>query len=534
MNKIRTGFITKILSGFWQRIFLGTLLLVLLSQAVYVFLLYLDMTRPDEWRAKISDYVGQKIKAPLMGRDVSDADIYLSYFNIWGPQLWFESLSGEPLAGEAVPGLTFEDRKKLKAPLKLPNGDLIWGTVTDWETGPDSPVEMLATPVDFKSGPVRLCYTYWRGDFPYLSQYFSVGLAALVVVSGLLSYVVARHLARPLKILQNEVLEIDGENLERRVSQQGPREIADVARSVNALTESLERHVLRMKELTANVSHELRSPLMRLDFALTFMERGLFWAWEQIDRARESGFTPSVIDFQNADQDDKIVARLRQASCSDELSAEYQPLLLAFKYFGYYREELKHMESLVGASLLSSKLDLHRGGLNKKIFDISALGLAVADECQALAVARGYEFICEVTPDLKFCGEEFLIRRAMTNLFDNAIKYTRPNGRIIFRLRADDETIRKSTPGNSWPRGKIRLELENTYNRVSDSCLSGLFTPFFRLDPGQSGGAGLGLSLVKKIIELHQGKTIAENTAMGIKISIVLPSAIMNKQGSSS
>jgi signal transduction histidine kinase len=530
MNKTRPGFISKILAGFWRRIFLATLLLVLLSQAVYVFLLYLDMSRPDEWRAKISDYIGQKIKTPLMGRDVADADIYLSYFNIWGPQLWFESLDGEAIAGEAVAGLTFEERKDLKPPLRLPNGDLIWWTVTDWETGPDSPVEMLATPVDFKTGPALLCYTYWRGDFPYLSQYFTVGLAVLVAVSALLSYAVARHLARPLKKLQYEVLEIDGENIGRRVTIQGPREIADVAQSVNALTESLEQHVLRMKELMANVSHELRSPLMRLDFAFTFMERGLFWAWEQIDQAKAAGFNPSVIDAENDDQDDKISGRLKQLmNGPDESSTAYQPLLLATKYLGYYREELKHMESLIGACLLSSKLDLHRGGLNKKIFDISELCLAMVGEFRPLAEARGYELSCEVIPKIQFYGETFLIRQAVTNLFDNAIKYTTPKGRIIFKLMVDNCGRQNSAAGGNRSGRGIRLELENSFGRVSESGLSGLFTPFFRLEPGQHNGVGLGLSLVKKIVELHQGKTSAENTSMGIKISIAIPSAVAKK-----
>ena len=294
------------LGGLHARLFLFTLLMIGLCQAVYLLILHLE---GDPWsvrRLKMARYLDTMIAEPLRGRPAADAASFLAYHNGFGPQIWLESPEGRPVAGVPVQGLGFFERAGIGPPevasagwteeesMGLPEGVLLWRTRADWETGPDSPLEVMAVPVELKEGPGRLLFTYWNGRLPWHGRHFWRG--SLAALAAALSWAVARRLVKPLSNLRAEVLAMDGQSPGRRVTVEGPREVADVARSVNALAESLERRDGCLRDLMASVSHELRSPLTRLDFALTFMGRGLSWARRRLELAEAMGFRSSDRD----------------------------------------------------------------------------------------------------------------------------------------------------------------------------------------------------------------------------------------------
>ncbi|MDR1609139.1 MAG: HAMP domain-containing histidine kinase [Deltaproteobacteria bacterium] len=500
----RVGF----LAGFHGRIFLVTVLMILLAQAVYVFIVYLNSTPNEDWRLKLADYLAAKIQRPLTGRSLAEADIWLDYYNGLGPQLWFESLEGQILAGTPVAVFAPLARNKLDSPSLLPQGQRIWRAEGAWETGPNSPLEMMAFPVHLQDGPVLLCYVYWAGKFPYHSRNFSVGSAVLLVLGAALTWRAARGLAKPLEFLRREVLTIDCERLNKRVTVQGPREVADVARSINALADSLERRDRLLRDLMASVSHDLRSPLTRLDFALTFMGRGLVWSSLQMEAAKEVGFEPLEFPESYVEELSRPGVKRLAVTLDNNLASPppSDPLSLALKYHSVYQVEIDRMDELIGATLLANRLDLGHALIAPKALDFSSLCLALAQRFQPIFRAREMDFRFDIEPRLYLVGEERLLERLLDNILDNAAKYTRPQGQINLALgRPSSETI--------------LLTLKNSCEPLGARRLAKLFEPYYRLNQ-EGSGAGLGLALVKRIVDVHGGKVWATNGDWGFRLDI--------------
>ena len=114
--------------------------------------------------------------------------------------------------------------------------------------------------------------------------------------------------------------------------------------------------------------------------------------------------------------------------------------------------------------------------------------------------------------DLNITGIKFLLDRALDNLISNAVRHSPKNGKIEIRCEIDKKHCCLSV----WDEGE----------GVSEESLEEIFEPFFRIDSSrnrQTGGFGLGLSLVKSIAELHKGSVIASNHPNGFEVKLILP-----------
>ncbi len=489
MRKISLSSLSRFRWGsrLWQRIFSLTLLLVLLSQATPFFLMYLEMDNRETRRDRMATFFHDIILKNLNGRPAADAELYLDYFNGLGPQLWFERLDGTTLSGIPVAGLTFTDRLKIQpVSSRWPSINIWEAEGLAWETGPDEPLGLLVAPVEFKDEPAILCYTYWNGRLPHVEAYFYQGVAALVLAGGALSLWMARWVSKPLRRLQMEVLGIGEGNLDTRVTEHGIDEVVDVAKSVNQLTDNLSRHVRGMRELVANISHELRSPLTHMDFATTFIEDGLLEADRQLAQAEKT---------------------------------TRPKLALAFKHLSYLKEELGHMEKLIGTTLLSSKLDLQQQKAEFEPVDLTLLCGDLAANHAPLVASRGLSFTLDIATSIHTLGDNALLRQLLSNLLDNAAKYTARDGRLHLSLQPAPTPT--DNPGTTGTMKKLTAEtanlpqallyVENTHKHLSQEALERLFEPFYRAGLATGDGVGLGLSLVQKIAFLHGGEVLAEN-----------------------
>ncbi len=446
----------------WQRIFTYTLLLVLLSQATPLVLFYLATDGREARRDNMAVFIHDIILANLDGRARADAKMYLDYFNGYGPQLWFELPDGSVLAGTPVAGLTHADRRHLPAIASSRPPVVIYEAEgLAWETGPSEPLGLLVTPVRFADGDAVMCYTYWNGRFPHVEDRFYWGFAALVPIGGLLSLWMARHVTLPLRRLRRELAAINENNPTARVTENGIAEVTDVAEAVNRLTASLTRHIRGMRELMANVSHELRSPLTRMNFAVDFIEDGLNAGSQSEDFSRTTA--------------------------------------LAHKHLGLLKEELAVMEQLIGSCLLAGKLDLQQHPAELLPLNLSLLCQDICAGHPPSAQSRNIRFDQDIADDLHTLGDALLLRQALTNLLDNALRYTPENGRIILGLSRAE-----TSPSH------LRLSIQNSHAPLADQALAHIFEPFYRAKSDDT-GAGLGLSLVHKIITLHGGTLQAEN-----------------------
>lgn len=254
-------------------------------------------------------------------------------------------------------------------------------------------------------------------------------------------YPVVRRLTQRLEGLQRSVQRWGEGDLSARVPEQGDDEVADLSQRFNLAAERIEGLMASQKSLLANASHELRSPMARIRMGLELMDEA------------------------NAD--------LRQRSREEIL------------------RNMAELDQLIDEILLASRLDAKDADMGN-IEAVDLVGLC-AEECARVGALLD---VHEGMHTLEVQGVAKLLRRMVRNLLENARRYGALSDQgegIVLALRTENQhvvmTVSDNGPG------------------VPPEYRERIFEPFFRL-PGAServGGVGLGLALVKSIVERHQG-----------------------------
>ena len=106
-------------------------------------------------------------------------------------------------------------------------------------------------------------------------------------------------------------------------------------------------------------------------------------------------------------------------------------------------------------------------------------------------------------------GDRNAVRTALSNILDNAVKFTAEGGTIIVTMQ---------TEGNY-----LQIDVTNSFQALSAEDLTRIFEPFYRTERAHVAGSGLGLAITRKILERHGGTIEAENALEGLRILIRLP-----------
>lgn len=190
-------------------------------------------------------------------------------------------------------------------------------------------------------------------------------------------------------------------------------------------------------------------------------------------------------------------------------------------------ERLHHIvEDLLDLSRLES------GGWRPELHDVDALAIIedVWTSCAERAAGKGITFVPPVEAPLVRADPGGL-RQVLTNLLDNAVRYTPDEGRIEVRARAAPAAGNGRGPRDSppAPNGYIAFEVHDTGTGIPSDALPRIFERFYRADPARSraeGGTGLGLSIVKHLVESMGGDIVAESElGKGTTIRFRLPAA---------
>nr|WP_281423893.1 HAMP domain-containing sensor histidine kinase [Oceanobacter mangrovi] len=294
--------------------------------------------------------------------------------------------------------------------------------------------------------------------------------AVVLVVVTLLCFALVWSLTRPMRRLQEVVRQMADGNFDvTALSQDVSRHdelgvlIAEVATMADATRRLLQSH----QQLLRDVSHELRSPLTRLQIALGLARKkdsqGVVAAeHDRIERGvnQVEGLISQILDL----------ARLSQLTAG-QLQLEESDLL----------EEMEHW-------LLDAELEI---------------------EAKKLTLVKQFE------PVVPACEWDWvLVERAVDNLIRNAIRYSPDGGQLLASVQQRD--------------GMLMIAIQDQGPGVPDDMLESIFTPFTQVDPARSPGAadtgyGLGLALVSRVTELHGGKVIATNCQPGLRVELQLP-----------
>lgn len=289
--------------------------------------------------------------------------------------------------------------------------------------------------------------------------WLTVGLSALA--TALLGAWAARSGLRPLRRMGEVAASVSAHSLTQRLPQQHmPVELAELAQAFNAMLGRLDDAFQRLSAFSADIAHELRTPLSNL---LT--------------------------------QTQVILTQPRPLE--DYREALHSNL-----------EELQWMAQLVNDMLYLAKAD--HGLLMPK-----REPLALADEVDALL-----EFFALLAEDAQVrliregtahtLGDRGMLRRALSNLLDNALRFTPAGGEVKVRMT-----------------DSVRLTVENTGEGIPPALLPKLFDRFYRADParheGSSEHAGLGLAITQSIVRAHGGRIFCESEAGLTRFVIELP-----------
>lgn len=167
------------------------------------------------------------------------------------------------------------------------------------------------------------------------------------------------------------------------------------------------------------------------------------------------------------------------------------------------------MESLVGEMLSISRMERGPADVRREAVDLAALVERQLGLDGELLGQRGQRLVSELTPGITVMGDAALLGRAVGNLLSNASLYSPEGAQVRVRCRLQD--------------GRPALTVENTGVRLAAEALPHLFEPFYRAEGSRNrstGGSGLGLYLVRMILDRHGAECTIENTADGVRVTV--------------
>jgi two-component system sensor histidine kinase CpxA len=302
-----------------------------------------------------------------------------------------------------------------------------------------------------------------------------LGILIAIVSSGLVCYILARYLTSPIVLLRAATQKLASGDLTARAGLPGSRrhdEMAELMRDFDRMAERLENLVNAQSRLLTDISHELRSPLARLNVAL------------ELARQRSGPDARSALD-----RIDRETNRLNELI-----------------------QKLLTIARLEAGDEMIEKLPVH---LEQIIHEIArdAAFEAQARHCQVEATVLDY---CVVI------GSPSLLHSAIENVVRNAIRYTQEGTTVQVRLEQG-----VAIEGDSLQGPEAVVRVTDSGPGVPEDALDKLFRPFYRIDDArgrQTGGVGLGLSITDRAVRLHGGTIKVSNRPQGgLMVEIRLP-----------
>jgi heavy metal sensor kinase len=295
-------------------------------------------------------------------------------------------------------------------------------------------------------------------------------LPLIVIIIGIGGYLLASKFLQPIQQMARQAEAITSEKLHERLAvNPSDGELADLSRVFNDLLLRLELSFEQLNRFTSDASHELRTPLAAI---------------------RSVG----------------EVGLRKEAT-----AAGYRDII------GSMLEEVDKLTRLVDSLLTIARADAGQVQLDRAAVSLRDLAGDCASLFEALLEDKGQRLQVEASGEAAVSGDRLLLRQALINILDNAIKHTPRGGGITVRV---------------WEDGvDAHIEVEDAGPGILPEHQARVFDRFYRVEEGRSrdsGGTGLGLSIAERNVRLHAGHlTVLSQPNSGSVFSIVLPLASM-------
>lgn len=295
------------------------------------------------------------------------------------------------------------------------------------------------------------------------------GLAALVA-SLTVAFFMARSITRPIKRITEASESMAHGDYAQQIPVAGPEEVARLAASFNGMAVQVSSSHQMMRDLLANVAHELKTPLTSIQ-----------------------GFSQALAD-----------GALRSP---DEYTAAARII----------NEESEQMRRLVNDLLYLSQIESGQAALDLQPIDVASLLEAAAERVQWQTAGRGVSVRIVAPPSLPpILADTARIEQVLANLLDNAVRYTPADGAIA--LLAE--------PAGA---GRVHIAVHNTGSYIPPADLGRVFERFYQVDRSRQRNGhngGLGLAIAREIVVAHGGEIGAtSDPSAGTTFALVLPAA---------
>jgi two-component system sensor histidine kinase CpxA len=292
-------------------------------------------------------------------------------------------------------------------------------------------------------------------------------LATPVLISFILCLFLARSFSKPIATIKKATTELGKGNLSTRVIGVTKRsdELGQLANSFNQMAEQLQQNQSSQQRLLGDVSHELRSPMTRLQMALG----------------------------------------LAQQTSTSQLART--------QYLQRCELEITRLNKMIEDALVLSRLENTLQTIDRQQLNFTALVQKIIREEQFVANEKSISIVLDSTVTIELMGDQSLLTSAISNVVTNAVKYSPEKSTVKLTLSIESNFV--------------NLIISDNGIGVPSESLPELFTPFYRVNLArdrQTGGTGLGLAIAKQAITYHQGKIFAKNNEnQGLSVTIQLP-----------
>ena len=308
-----------------------------------------------------------------------------------------------------------------------------------------------------------------REIFNYVFDRPTILILIILLITSPLLWWFTRMLIRPISHLQEAANSVALGNfkIDKSLIANGPLEIRQVGQSFNRMASSIDRLISNQQTLLSSISHELKTPLTRLQLATALVRH-------------ECGETESV----------KRIER-----------------------------EIGQMDKMISELLLLSRHQMN-SQVERDIFYANTLWTDIINDAKFEAEQRGITFLTNIRlpkNELQLNGNSRLLESAVENIVTNALKYTKDKIELHIFIQEEEEEEEEF----------LRIRIDDNGSGVHPDEFKKIFKPFYRVDETRTrttGGTGLGLAIVSNVIQEHQGKVWAEKSPLGgLAVTIRLP-----------
>lgn len=277
-------------------------------------------------------------------------------------------------------------------------------------------------------------------------------LAMFVVISlsVFISLLLAKALIKPIRRMRQLSRRISNGDLSIRVDNSSSDELGELASDLNSMASRLQDMESMRRDFLGNVSHELRSPVSNIRITSEVLER----------RAQRLG---------------------------DDSVGLFQTIVT----------ETQRLESMISELMELTAIESGVLTLEQEVIDLKAMLENLRDSYQPYAEKKNITLGLLADPSIQVVADVARLERVIRNLLDNAIKFTPEDGQVVISARRMD--------------GEIVIEVTDSGDGILTEDLPRVFERFYRADKARQrrGGAGIGLAIVKSIIEAHGGSVEA-------------------------